>query len=65
MLASQTVAERSLDLLLPTPARSPSIFLRTCSVCPFTPADGSLATWPARYTVSAWTTAALIRGPTL
>src|SRR6266545_4051840 len=65
MLASQTVAERSLDLLLPTLVRSVSIFLRTCSVWPLTPADGSLATWPARYTVSPWTTAWLIRGPAL
>src|SRR6266508_5875638 len=65
MLASQTVAERSLDLLLPTLVRSVSIFLRICSFWPLTPADGSLATWPARYTVSPWTTAWLIRGPAL
>src|SRR5262249_61822183 len=59
------VAESSLDLSVPAAFSRSSIFPRTCSVWPFTPADGSPATCPARYTVSPWTTAPLIRGPAL
>src|SRR4026209_154365 len=64
MLATQIVAESSLDLRLPVAARCSSIFFKICSVWPLASAEGSEATMPARYTVLPCTTAWLSRGPT-
>src|SRR6516165_5196929 len=60
----QILAESSLVLLVPAAARKLSICDRMLLVCsavllPF----GLSATMPARYTVSPWITALLIRGP--